>query len=262
MSWKNSCKIDQEFPRCLARLVDKPGFTTGKEKGYSKQNMKNYDPSEENGGNGINRLVLSDQVKQYILDGIGSGEFTPGERLVESQLARQLGISQAPVREAIRDLVSIGFLEREPHKGAVVRLLTDDDMVEIYTVRGPLDALAAELAAPRIKDDHLRSLTEIKDLMIERALAKDFISAARLDWQFHIQIVDVSGNKLLRRIYDNLQLDQYILITMRRSSQSLEDLASRHQSIIDALKTRDPEVARNVTMAHIEGLWPSSEKTR
>jgi DNA-binding GntR family transcriptional regulator len=217
---------------------------------------KNNETGEDSGGNGINRLVLSDQVKQFILDGIGSGVFTPGERLVESQLARQLGISQAPVREAIRDLVSIGFLEREPHKGAVVRLLKDEDMREIYTVRGPLDALAAELAAPRITDDHLQSLTAIKEKMIEQAHAKDFISAARQDWLFHILIVDVSGNKLLRRIYDNLQLDQYILITMRRSSQSLEDLAARHQTVIDALKTRDPEVARQATMAHIEGLWP------
>jgi DNA-binding GntR family transcriptional regulator len=220
---------------------------------------KNNETGEDSGGNGINRLVLSDQVKQFILDGIGSGVFTPGERLVESQLARQLGISQAPVREAIRDLVSIGFLEREPHKGAVVRLLTDEDMREIYTVRGPLDALAAELAAPRIKEEHLNSLIKIKDLMIERAHAEDFISAARLDWQFHMLIVNVSGNKLLRRIYDNLQLGQYILITMRRSAQSLEDLTSRHQTIIDALKTRDPQVARQVTMAHIEGLWPFGE---
>ena len=224
--------------------------------------MKKYEPSEDSSGNGINRLVLSDQVKQIILDGIGSGKFAPGERLVESQLARQLGTSQAPVREAIRDLVSIGFLEREPHKGAVVRMLTDEDMLEIYSVRGPLDALAAELAAPRVKDDHLQSLEEIRDKMIERAHAQDFISAARWDWQFHILIVDVSGNKLLRRIYDNLQLDQYILITMRRSSQSLEDLAARHQTIIDALKTRDPEVARQATMAHIEGLWPPGEKPR
>ena len=98
--------------------------------------------------NGLSRMVLSDQVKQYILDCIERGEYKPGERLVESQLARQLRTSQAPVREAIRDLVSIGFLEREPHRGAIVRLLTDEDLHEIYIVRAPLDALAAEQAAP------------------------------------------------------------------------------------------------------------------
>jgi DNA-binding GntR family transcriptional regulator len=208
--------------------------------------------------NGISRSVLSDQVKQHILDRIESGEFLPGERLVESQLAAQLGISQAPVREAIRDLVSAGFLEREPHKGAIVRMLSDEDLREIYAVRGPLDALAAELAAPRITDEHIETLTEIKEKMLEMAQAEDFIAAARLDWQFHMFIVELASNKLLRRIYNNLQLSQYILITMRRSTQSLESLASRHQAIIDALQTRDKETVRQAMLAHIEGLRPTA----
>jgi DNA-binding GntR family transcriptional regulator len=212
--------------------------------------------SEETGG--ISRMVLSDQVKQYILDGIERGEFAPGERLVESQLARQLHISQAPVREAIRDLVSAGFLAREPHKGAVVRMLTDEDMQEIYTIRAPLDALAAEQAAPHVTDEDIQALTEIKVKMLEMSRAEDFIAAARYDWQFHMLIVDRSGNKLLRRIYDSFQLGQYILVTMRRSSHTLESLAARHQAIIDALQTRDPQIAREATRAHIEGLGPIS----
>ena len=206
--------------------------------------------------NGISRMVLSDQVKQYILDGIERGEFRPGERLVESQLARQLRTSQAPVREAIRDLVSAGFLVREPHRGAVVRMLTDEDLHEIYTVRAPLDALAAELAAPQITDEHLRTLSELTEKMMAMARVPDFISAARLDGQFHLLIVDLAGNKLLRRMYDTLQLGQYILITMRRSSHSLEDLVARHQVVIEALQTRDPAVAREAMRAHIEGLYP------
>jgi len=208
--------------------------------------------------NGISRMVLSDQVKQYILDGIERGELRPGQRLVESQLARQLRTSQAPVREAIRDLVSAGFLAREPHRGTVVRLLTDEDMHEIYLVRAPLDALAAEQAAPRITEEHLRTLTALTEKMIEMARAQDFISAARYDGQFHKLIVDLAGNKLLRRIYDNLQLGQYILITMRRSSLSLENLAARHQAVIQALQMRDPAVAREAMREHIEGLYPLS----
>ncbi len=210
--------------------------------------------------NGISRVVLSDQVKQYILDHIESGDFLPGARLVESQLAVQLGISQAPVREAIRDLVSAGFLDREPHRGAVVRILTDEDMREIYAVRAPLDALAAELLAPHITDEQVQTLTEIKEKMVAMALAKEFIAAAQLDWQFHLLIVDLAGNKLLRRIYDSLQLSQYILITMHRSSRSLETLASRHQAIIDALQTHDPEIASQAMWAHIEGLRPTPEQ--
>jgi DNA-binding GntR family transcriptional regulator len=208
--------------------------------------------------NGISRSVLSDQVKQHILDRIESGDFLPGERLVESQLAVQLGISQAPVREAIRDLVSAGFLEREPHKGAIVRMLSDDDLREIYAIRGPLDALAAELAAPHVTDEHIETLTEIKEKMLEMARAEDFIAAARFDWQFHMLIVELAGNRLLQRIYNSLQLSQYILISMRRSNQSLENLAGRHQAIIDALQTRDKETVRQAMLAHIEGLRPTA----
>ncbi len=205
---------------------------------------------------GLSRMVLSDQVKQHILDCIERGVYKPGERLVESQLARQLRTSQAPVREAIRDLVSAGFLAREPHRGAVVRMLTDEDLHEIYIVRAPLDALAAEQATPHITDAHLRTLTEITENMFAAARAQDFISAARLDGQFHMLIVDLAGNKLLRRIYDSLQLGQYILITMRRSSLSLESLVARHEAVMQALKTHDPAVAREAMREHIAGLYP------
>lgn len=210
--------------------------------------------NELKSANGINKTVLSDQVKQYILDAIERGELRPGERLVESQLARQLRISQAPVREAIRDLVSSGFLEREPHKGTMVRLLTDKDMQEIYSVRAVLDALAAEEATPRITDEDLQELQRTVEKMLQMAQAGDYLAAARYDWQFHIQIVALSGNSLLRRIYDNLQLGQYILITMRRSSISLEQLAARHQVVIEALATRDPAIARRAMLQHIMEL--------
>jgi len=204
--------------------------------------------------NGINKTVLSDQVKQYILDAIERGELQPGERLVESQLARQLRISQAPVREAIRDLVSSGFLEREPHKGAMVRLLTDKDMQEIYSVRAVLDALAAEQAAPKVTEEDLQALRNTVEKMLQMAKVGDYLAAARYDWQFHIQIVALSGNSLLRRIYDNLQLGQYILITMRRSSISLEQLAARHQAVIEALATRDPVIAKRAMLQDIVEL--------
>ncbi|MCS6906450.1 MAG: GntR family transcriptional regulator [Anaerolineales bacterium] len=201
---------------------------------------------------GISRTVLSDQVKRYLLDAIERGELQPGERLVESQLARQLRISQAPVREAIRDLVSLGFLEREPHKGAVVRSLTDKDMQEIHSLRAVLDALAAEQAAQKVTDQDLAELRSIMEKMIQAAQAGDYLAAARYDRRFHLQIVLLSGNTLLQRIYDNLQLGQYILITMQRTPISLEELAARHQAVIEALATRDPEIAKRAVIQHLE----------
>ena len=72
----------------------------------------------------IPRVVLSDRVKEYIVEAVLNGELKPGDRIVESSMARQLGVSQAPVREAIRDLVLLGFLESEPYKGTSVRSFT------------------------------------------------------------------------------------------------------------------------------------------
>jgi DNA-binding GntR family transcriptional regulator len=217
--------------------------------------LMNFDGNEKT--NGFIRMSLSDQVKQYILDAIERGELAPGERLVESQLARQFKISQAPVREAISELVSTGFLDREPHKGALVRMLTDEDMIEIYTVRATLESLAAQQAVKNITDEHLQMLRDILDKMLQMAEAQDFLSTARFDRQFHDLIMEISGNRLLRRIYQNLQLGQFTLITMRRSSQSLQMLAQRHSKIIEALQTRDPEIAKSAMWHHIEELQPT-----
>jgi len=216
-------------------------------------------PTGTNGdkSNGFTRTSLSDQVKQYILDAIERGELAPGERLVESQIARQFRISQAPVREAISELVSTGFLDREPHRGAVVRVLTDEDMVEIYSVRATLESLAAQQAVRHITDEHIRMLGEILEKMLQMAQAQDFLATARYDRQFHDLIMEISGNRLLRRIYQNLQLSQFTLITMRRSTQSLEMLAQRHRKIIEALETRDEEAAKNAMWRHIEELQPT-----
>jgi DNA-binding GntR family transcriptional regulator len=207
--------------------------------------------------NGFTRMTLSDQVKQYILDSIERGELAPGDRLVESQIARQFKISQAPVREAISELISTGFLDREPHKGAMVRMLTDEDMIEIYSVRATLESLAAQQAVRHITDEHIQTLREILDRMLQMAQAQDYLATARYDRQFHDLIMEISGNRLLRRIYQNLQLGQFTLITMRRSTHNLEQLAQRHSQIIAALETRDPEVAKNAMWRHIEELQPT-----
>lgn len=80
----------------------------------------------------LGRIVLGDQVKEYVIEAIMSGEFQPGDRVVASSLARQLGVSQAPVREAIRDLVLLGFLQAKPFKGTSVRSFTPKELYEVY----------------------------------------------------------------------------------------------------------------------------------
>lgn len=202
----------------------------------------------------VNKVVLRDQVRQYLIEAIQDGRYGPGERIVESKLARDLGVSQAPVREAIRDLVIMGFLVTEPYKGTSVRTFSAQDLYEVYTVRASLESLAARQAAERITDDDLALLRGILDKMEESAKQHDMFTTNRLNMEFHDTIMLIAGNQLLHRIYQSLQLGQWTIFTASRAADHLEDLAVRHEPLLQALATRDPEIARQAMKQHIEAF--------
>ena len=99
----------------------------------------------------IPRSVLADQVRDRLLEGILSGHYPPDARIIETQVARELGTSQAPVREALRGLEALGVVEITPFRGARVRRPTRREILEAYTVRSTLEALAARSAVPRTR---------------------------------------------------------------------------------------------------------------
>src|SRR5438876_8572640 len=98
----------------------------------------------------VARTVLREQVKEVLLERILRGEYGPGERLVETRIAQELGTSQAPVREALRDLESLRFVESEPFRGARVRAISDEELIEVYPVRAAIEEVAAREAAIRL----------------------------------------------------------------------------------------------------------------
>lgn len=200
------------------------------------------------------RLVLSEQVKKYVVEAILSGELKPGDRIVESALARQLGVSQAPVREAVRDLVLLGFLEAEPYKGTSVRSFSPEELYECYSVRAALEALAARTAATRLTEADVQSLRQILDEMIGAAQKHDVEQMIRLDNNFHETILQISGNRLLYQLWKTLQFGYWTIVTTRISSFDLEYLATRHEELLEALITRDPQKAMHAMQSHIEDL--------
>jgi len=202
----------------------------------------------------LSRVVLSDQVKEFIIDAIMSGEFKPGDRVVESSLARQLGVSQAPVREAIRDLVMMGFLVTEPYKSTLVRSFSPEELWEVYTVRAALESLGARLAAARLTEADAETLREILDQMVDAGRKHDFDRMTQLDNDFHGTIMQVSGNTLLYQLWQTLRFGYWTIVTAKMSSFDLEHLAVRHEELLDALKSRDPEKASHAMQHHIEDL--------
>ncbi|MCJ7825723.1 MAG: GntR family transcriptional regulator [Anaerolineales bacterium] len=205
------------------------------------------------------RVVLSDRVKEYIIEAVLNGELKPGDRIVESSMARQLGVSQAPVREAIRDLVLLGFLETRPYKGTSVRSFTPDELWETYTVRAALESLAARLAATHLTEDDVAVLQNILDEMMKAARQQDRDTLVKLDNKFHETILRISRNKTLHQLWKALQFGTWSIVTYRKSSYDPAYLAARHEELLEALKTRDPEKAMRAMQHHIEDMGKPPE---
>src|SRR5512145_2010478 len=114
-----------------------------------------------------------ERAKDVILQRIVSGEYEPGARLVETRIAQELGVSQAPVREALRDLEQLGCIVHEPFRGCSVRAFSAGELLEAFPVRAALEALAARLAAERITENELLRLAELLETMREAARRGD-----------------------------------------------------------------------------------------
>lgn len=198
------------------------------------------------------RLTLSEQIKEQLIEDIYHHKYGAGEKIVESALAKELGVSQASVREALRSLTAMGFLESEPYKGITVRSLTRKDLWEVYTVRAALESLAAELAAPRITEEELLELEDITQRMIEAGKEHDIARRSRLNIEFHSAVIRASRNKLIGKLFEFMQFDSWSLMTSSLSKMGSVEIAERHYDVIAALRSGDPARAGSAMRDHIE----------
>jgi DNA-binding GntR family transcriptional regulator len=198
----------------------------------------------------VARNVLSDQVKDRILQWIFEGELAPGSRIVETRIARQLGVSQAPVREALRDLTTLGVIEMEPYKGARVRQPNRAELIEAMEVRGELEAIAARQAATRVTPELLATLEDITREMHELAEAGDAHAQAWANTRFHSTILAAAGNKTLERLWSMLEPYARTYVTAMTPGTDLIWLGDRHLAIINALRNGDPELAAQTMREH------------
>lgn len=198
----------------------------------------------------IEREVLSARVKDRILRWILEGELAPGSRIVETRVARQLGTSQAPVREALRDLATLGFVEIRPYQGSRVRQPTAGELREAIAVRGELEALAGRLAATRIAAAALRQLEDLFEEMAQDAARGDAHEQAVHNTRFHAIVVRAAGNRALERVWAMLEPFGRTYVTASMPGVDLRWLGERHREIIDALRDRDPEKAAAALRQH------------
>ncbi len=194
--------------------------------------------------------LLSTTVKRLLLDRILSGEYAPGERIVELRVAKELGLSQSPVREALRDLAALGIVEIHPRRGARVRLPTAKELTDVSVVRSELDALAARLAVPIITPETIQQLHELLEVMIASAASSDYRSLASADAQFHATIAVASGNSAVTRVFEQLEPFARTFITFSLPNVDVSSILSEHTEIMNALDARDVERASTAARDH------------
>jgi DNA-binding GntR family transcriptional regulator len=195
------------------------------------------------------RELVCEHIRQAIVD----GTFSPGERLMEIQLAEDMGVSRTPVREAIRKLELEGFVVMIPRRGTYVANISIKDINDVYEIRTSLDVLAAGLAAERIEPEELqemqRLLVEIGKA-IEAGKLQDIIA---LDTEFHDVLYKASRNERLRNIISNLreQITGIRGISMKYPGRLL-DTMEEHRVMVECIAARDPEKAQAAARIHLE----------
>lgn len=198
-------------------------------------------------------LPSSERVFRELKDAILSSEFAPGTRVVEVQIAEQLGVSRTPVREALKRLLAEGYVSRDELGGLVVRPVTQHEVDEAYVVRGGLDGLAAYLAAYRISPDELTTLRVIHQTMAEAVAHGRTNETVAANGAFHDAIYDIAGNRRLSSIARGLRdfvrrfsAEAYLNVP-DRPKQVLEE----HGEILAALEANDPEAAEAAARRHL-----------
>jgi DNA-binding GntR family transcriptional regulator len=197
------------------------------------------------------RSSLRERIKDVMLQRIVSGEYAPGARLVETRIAQELGVSQASVREALRDLEHIGCVSYEPYRGCSVRTFSTDELLEAFPVRAALETLAAQLAAETMTASELKELDRLYAEMLAAARRGEAHEQSRADAAFHGAIAHGTRNATLERQWTYLEPYSRTYITLSRPGTDLVPLAEEHLPILEALRAGDGKRAGKAMHRHL-----------
>ncbi|MGO1383319.1 MAG: GntR family transcriptional regulator [Arachnia sp.] len=195
------------------------------------------------------QMSLVDVSKDFIRAKITTGEFLPGFRLKERELSAALGISRIPIREAVRDLSTEGFVTLSPRRGAVVTELKPEDLDDIFEVRMALEVTECVLAARRASESDIERMRACV-VAANKAMAagdRDAVDAA--NGEFHDVLVEMGHNPVLAQVLEPLRNRLQWLL---RQNQDVTAICREHHEIAEAIAARDVERARELAHLHVE----------
>lgn len=194
--------------------------------------------------------TLRSNIKDYIQKQIADGVYRPGERIVETRLAKELEVSQAPVREAILELSAMGLLEERPYSGTYVKNLSLAEIEDIFDIRAFVEEYAAKRAAKRVTDEQLAQMEAVLNAMSETNLS-EFV---QLDMDFHGLVMDAAGSPALKRAWKILRMAEWTYLCAAVTAFSMEELIAQHWKIYQYLKDHSETSAGAYMFLHIKGF--------
>ena len=198
------------------------------------------------------------EIRNAIREAIFSGKLNPGDRIIETYWAKELGVSQGPVREAIRDLEAMGLVETVPFKGSRIRTLTEKDVRDNYSVRICLESKSIRDAIIQLDDQRMAELVEhLRTILLEMddcANRGDLRQFTDCDTLFHRAIIDATGNQVLLKLWEQCNMRNWFRFSALTDATSLRQLQSGHQQILEAICARDVKTATSMLEDHLTGL--------
>ncbi len=202
----------------------------------------------------MNVESLTDMAKRYLEKWIVTDKLKPGQQIKEDEIASRLKISRPPVREAFKALEIEGLVIRKPRKGVFVVEMSKADVIEVYTLKSHLYAMATELAMEQITGIQLEELGVLVQKM-EDCLDEDpsnILSYQKLHRKFHIKIMKIAGNRRLEIIASNLhkQIQRFSYQTLQHRIH-LETSVEYHKKIMENMLKNDQKNAKKIMAEHV-----------
>jgi len=211
---------------------------------------------------GLDRGLLSDQIYSMIRGMIRDSTLQPGEQLVESQLARQLKVSQSPVREALKRLTHDGLVQQVRHHGSFVADYSRAEVEQARVARVTLEELAARFACGRLDATARSSLESLIADMSRSAMVNDVTAFREFDFEFHRAVIVASGNSYLPRMWDIIEpsLRSLHVLSDPGYAGDWHHVAESHRDLLDVLEGDAPDRAADLFRRHASGELHLSER--
>lgn len=199
----------------------------------------------------IQKTTYKDQVIEYIYNLVLDGDYSPGEQIKESLLAKQMGISRAPVREALKELIANGIVVYKPQVGNFIALLSPKEIIDAYTTRGVLEGFAIMSTRQHFDDDDYDELENLVTRMEKAARRGNRKTVVQVGGEFHDLLVSKNPNVQLAEYSDRLSLKLHVMFYKHWSTlYSAEEIGDRHMRIVTALKSGDVAMIEHTVRDH------------